>query len=321
VFSASRLAQAIRSAGYSDATAVAVGTTVASGDQLFAAQGSFDSESVAYAASVAKQFTAACAALLERDGDLDCDATIAPWLPELPSWSERVRVRHLIHHTAGLPDVWPRMKETQRTPQWTSPAFLAALAATPELDHAPGSVYAYSNVGYICLATIIERISASTLDSFARARIFKPLGMTRSTFWTGPSPTPPTAVAPAAEPTQPAPLSAGDGGLWTSVSELLRWNEAVMSDALGITARTHTPGSLDDGTRLDYAWGVRVSHASGQTVQSHGGEYGNATAKLIRLPNGVASLAALAADNSVERMITLGDIVQSWLIQESVIAP
>lgn len=321
MFSASRLAQAIRSAGYSDATPVAVGTSVASGDLLFAAQASFDSESVAYAASVAKQFTAACAALLERDGELDCDATIAPWLPELPSWSERVRVRHLIHHTAGLPDVWLRMNETQGTRRWTSQAFLAALAATPELDHAPGTVYAYSNVGYICLATIIERISASTLDSFARARIFKPLGMTRSTFWTGPSPTPPTAVAPAAEPTQPAPLSAGDGGLWTSVSDLLRWNEAVMSDALGITARTHTPGSLDDGTQLAYAWGVHVSQVSGQTVQSHGGEYGNATAKLIRLPNRDASLAALAADNSVERMSALGDFVQSWLIQESVIPP
>lgn len=321
MFSASRLAQAIRSAGYSDATPAAVGTSVASGDLLFAAQASFDSESVAYAASVAKQFTAACAALLERDGELDCDATIAPWLPELPSWSERVRVRHLIHHTAGLPDVWLRMNETQGTRRWTSQAFLAALAATPELDHAPGTVYAYSNVGYICLATIIERISASTLDSFARARIFKPLGMTRSTFWTGPSPTPPTAVAPAAEPTQPAPLSAGDGGLWTSVSDLLRWNEAVMSDALGITARTHTPGSLDDGTQLAYAWGVHVSQVSGQTVQSHGGEYGNATAKLIRLPNRDASLAALAADNSVERMSALGDFVQSWLIQESVIPP
>jgi hypothetical protein len=94
-----------------------------------------------------------------------------------------------------------------------------------------------------------------------------------------------------------------------------------MSDALGITARTHTPGSLDDGTQLDYAWGVHVSQVSGQTVQSHGGEYGNATAKLIRLPNRDAGLAALAADNSVERMSALGDFVQSWLIQESVIAP
>lgn len=321
MFSASRLAQAIRTAGYSNATAVAVGTSVASGDRFFAAQGSFDSESVAYAASVAKQFTAACAALLERDGDLDYDGTIAAWLPELPSWSERVRMRHLIHHTAGLPDLWQRMNGTQRKPQWTSPAFLAALAATPELDHAPGSVYAYSNVGYICLAAIIERISASTLDGFARARIFEPLGMDRSTFWTGPSPTPPMAVAPASEPTQPAPLSVGDGGLWTSVTDLLQWNEAIMSDALGITARTHTPGSLDDGTRLDYAWGVRVSHLAGETVQSHGGEYGNATAKLIRLPDSMTSLAALAADNSVERMITLGDVVQRSLLQESGIGP
>jgi CubicO group peptidase (beta-lactamase class C family) len=293
---------------------MAVAASVPGGRQFFA-QGSLDSETVAYGASLAKQFTGACAALLERDGHLDCDGTIAAWLPELPEWSERVRVRHLIHHTAGLPDVWVRMNETQRAPQWTSPAFLAALAAAPDLEYTPGSAYAYSNVGYICLATIIERASRSTLDEFARSRIFQPLGMDSSVFWSGPSPTPPNAVLPVSESTQPDPLSVGDGGLWTSVSDLLRWNEAILSDALGISARIHTPGRLDDGTPLDYAWGIRVFQASGQTIHSHGGSYGPATAKLIRLPDSGASLAALAADKNVQRMIRLGEIVQSLLIQ------
>jgi CubicO group peptidase (beta-lactamase class C family) len=207
------------------------------------------------------------------------------------------------------------MTETHRAPQWTSSAFLAALAATPELEHAPGSAYAYSNAGYICLATIIERASRSMLDQFAHARIFQPLGMDRSVFWAGPSPTPPRAVLPIAESPQPSPLSVGDGGLWTSVSDLLRWNDAILSDALGITARIHTPGTLDDGTPLDYAWGIRVFQTSGQTVHSHGGDYGQATAKLIRLPDSGASFAALAVDKSVQRMIELGDIVQNLLLQ------
>jgi hypothetical protein len=64
----------------------------------------------------------------------------------------------------------------------------------------------------------------------------------------------------------PAPVSVGDGGLWTSVNDLLRWNTAVFADALGTAERTHTAGSLDDGTPLDYAWGVRVFRSGGELV-------------------------------------------------------
>jgi hypothetical protein len=120
-----------------------------------------------------------------------------------------------------------------------------------------------------------------------------------------------------ADPTRPAALSAGDGGLWTTVDDLLRWNAALLDDTLGITSKLHTTGSLDGGTPLDYAWGVRVFDASGQTVQSHGGKYANTTAKLIRLPDSSTHFAVLAADSSVERMVALSDRLQDALIQQA----
>jgi CubicO group peptidase (beta-lactamase class C family) len=175
---------------------------------------------------------------------------------------------------------------------WTSPGVLAALAAAQAFDRQPGTAYGYSNVGYICLAAVVERFAASPFPDSVRDRIFEPLGMRASIFWPGPAPAPPrAATVPAVA--SPHPLSVGDGGLRTTVSDLRRWNEAIHSDALGITVRMHTPGTLDDGTALDYAWGVRVFHAAGQQLQSHGGDYGNATAKLVRLPGSSASLAVL----------------------------
>ena len=211
--------------------------------------------------------------------------------------------------------MWSQMRKRGGS-DLTSHSVLAALADTPRLASDPGSAYAYSNVGYICLAAIVERIAGSPFSGFARAHIFEPLEMKRSIFWTGPSAAPPTAaVVP--EPASPAPLSAGDGGLWTTVSDLLRWNAAILDDALGITSKIHTAGSLDDGTPLDYAWGVRVFRASGRIVHSHGGDYGSATAKLIRLPASQASLAVLAADGSVERIIALGDALQAILIRQT----
>jgi len=246
----------VRDAGYAPETPLAGGISNVRGGHTFYAQGSFDHESVAYGASVGKQFTGACAAMLARDRILDVDSPIGEWLPELPAWSMRVRVRHLIHHTAGLPDVWPHMQQLRES-SWTSTGVLAALAETPDLDCEPGSSYAYSNVGYICLAFIIERINGVPFTEFVRTRIFEALGMPRTTLWSGPAPSPPAARLPP-DPDQPAALSLGDGGIWTTVSDLLRWNDALLADELGVSARMHTPGALDDGTSLDYAWGVRV---------------------------------------------------------------
>jgi CubicO group peptidase (beta-lactamase class C family) len=319
MITASSVAEMVRAAGYAVETPLAIG--LSTGDErVVVAQGvgrdgaAFGVESVAYAASLAKQITGACAALLERRGLLDPDAPIAEWMPELPPWRERVRVRHLIHHTAGMPDVWPQMQSAGES-DWTSEGVIAALADTPHLASEPGAAYAYTSVGYIVLAAIVERIAGSPFPAFARSQIFDPLEMTSSVFWTGPAAAPPTGAV--ADPTRPAALSAGDGGLWTTVSDLLRWNAALLSDTLDISSRLHTTGSLDDGTPLDYAWGVRVFHASGHIVQSHGGSYGNSTAKLIRLPDSSAHFAVLAADGNVERMVAFADRLLDALIQQT----
>lgn len=311
----------VRDAGYPADTPLAVGVSSGGEGTLAFAQGSgrdgtaFGAESVAYAASLAKQVTGACAALLERRGVLDPNAPIAEWLEELPPWRERVRVRHLVHHTSGLPDVWPQMRRSGES-NWTSGGVLAALADTPRLETEPGSAYAYTSVGYVVLAAIIERIAGSPFSELTRTRVFEPLGLRSSIFWTGPAPAPP-AAAVCPDPAGPAALSTGDGGLWTTVSDLLRWNDAMLADSLGIASRMHTSGRLDDGTPLDYAWGVRVFRAAGQTVQSHGGSYGDATAKLVRLPDLRASFAVLAADSSVERMVKLGNHLQAGLIEQA----
>jgi CubicO group peptidase (beta-lactamase class C family) len=196
---------------------------------------------------------------------------IAEWLPGLPPWAGTIRVRHLIHHTAGLPTtdaVWERMTSSGES-DWTSDCAIAALSKMDELEQQPGDAYAYSNVGYICLAGIIERSSGNDLNTFAQEYLFEPLSMRATTLWSGPAPSPPHAVL--SQPLRsPAPLSVGDGGLWTSVSDLLRWNETLLEDTLGVADTLHTTGALDDGTPLDYAWGVRVFRAGANRVQSHG---------------------------------------------------
>jgi CubicO group peptidase (beta-lactamase class C family) len=315
----------VAAAGYDPATPVAVGvsspsTTILVAQREDARSRGFDCDSVGYAGSLAKQITGACAAVLAQGGALDVEAPITDWLPELPSWATGIRVRHLIHHTGGLPTthaLWDRMTSVGQA-DWTSDGVIAALATMEAPQQQPGETYAYSNAGYICLARIVERLSGDHLGAFARTHLFEPLKMHATTLWSGPAPSPPTAV-PAQPWPSPAPLSVGDGGLWSSVRDLLRWNEALLADALGFAERLHATGALDDGTPLDYAWGVRVFRVGRSRVQSHGGQWEGTTAKLVRLPDLGAGFAVLAHDGSVERMTTLSASLQDALLSGTAI--
>ena len=101
------------------------------------------------------------------------------------------------------------------------------------------------------------------------------------------------------------------------MSDLLRWNDALLGDTLGVADTLHTTGALDDGTQLDYAWGVRVFRVGSDRVQSHGGSWEDATSKLLRLPDLGVSFAALAEDGSVERMTALSTSLLDELLSGS----
>lgn len=59
----------------------------------------------------------------------------------------------------------------------------------------------------------------------------------------------------------PLPLSLGDGGVWSSTDDIQRWNDALLPEGAlddRVKALIGTPGRLDDGQPIDYAWGFRV---------------------------------------------------------------
>ena len=84
-------------------------------------------------------------------------------------------------------------------------------------------------------------------------------------------------------------------------------NRALHTDELGISALLHTTGSLDDGTALEYGWGVAVRKHNGYTILSHGGAWPTLTSKLIRVPATGRSIAVIAVADGIERMVTLTD--------------
>jgi len=173
----------------------------------------------------------------------------------------------------------------------------------------------YCNAGYICLGRVIECASGMSLPEFAQSRIFGPLGMTSTTFWGGPEPFPPNAAPVRPDDEGYWPLTLGDGGMWTTVPDLLRWNAALLADRLGVTTMIHTPGSLDDGTPLTYGWGGGLRTHAGQPAHNHGGGWWGLSARLERLPLAGRSVAVVALDDDGDRLTAITDRLLDMALQ------
>ena len=251
-------------------------------------RGPVTSSTVMYAASLAKQVIGLL--LLSQhveSGDVDPEQALSHYVDGLPAWADDVRVRHLVHHTAGLPPVQDLSLTSGNQ------GVLRSLADSPGPTTRPGATYAYSNVGYVCLAEVLTRVSGQPLESLARTSLFGPLGMDATTL---------ARSGPIRTGHAQPPATIGDGGLWTTAEDLLRWNDAMNSERFGraVHARCETPGTLDDGTPLDYAWGVRVIEHRGRRTLSHGGSWPTWSAKAVRQPDQQTSVAILSASDDAD---------------------
>lgn len=263
------------------------------------------------AGSVAKQFTAAAVVLLAVEGLLSLDDDVRRWIPEVPDYGTPVTIRHLMNHTSGLRDWgsvaaiegWGRSDRTHDHRH-----VLEILARQSALNYVPGEAYSYTNSGYNLLAILVERVTGESFASFSRKRIFEPLGLT-STQWRDdyrrvvPGRSSAYAIR-GGEVVIDRPIEDvhGNGGLLTTVEDLLRWDEALRTGALGgprFVEEMHRPGVLNDGRTIDYASGLQVGSYRGVPRVSHTGSTSGYRAFLARFPEQGLVLALLCNVGSV----------------------
>ena len=257
------------------------------------------------AGSVSKQFTAAAVLLLAREGKLSIDDPVRKYVPELPDYGVPLTIRHMLTHTSGLRDWgevegiagWPR---TTRT--YTHGHVLDIVSRQKALNFTPGTAWSYSNTGYNLAAIIVSRVSGQPFADFSRERIFRPLGMTR-TSWRDDF----TRVvkhraiayesqADGYHQNMPFENVHGNGGLLTTVGDLLRWNENFVSPKVGdaaFLAEEQAPGHFTDGRAHDYAFGLYVRPYRGVREVSHSGSTAGYRAFLTRYPDQHVSVAVL----------------------------
>jgi CubicO group peptidase (beta-lactamase class C family) len=263
-------------------------------------------ETIFEAGSVSKQFTATAVVLLALDGKLSLDDPIRKYLPELPEVDQPITIRHMLHHISGLRDWgvvaaaagWPRGSRAH-----TQAHVLDIMSRQHALNYPVGSEYLYSNSNYNLSAIIVERVSGMPFSEFTRKRIFEPLGMTRTSWrddYTRVVKGRSTAYSSSGTGPwrldMPFENAHGNGGLLTTVDDLLKWNQNFVTSAVGGAALVNElqqRGRLTGGRDISYALGLVVDEYRGVPEVSHTGATGGYRAFLARYPQQKLSVALL----------------------------
>jgi CubicO group peptidase (beta-lactamase class C family) len=246
-------------------------------------------------ASLTKQFTATAIMLLKEAGRLRYDDPITTFLPELPAAARGITIRMLLTHTSGLwayEDFVPDSQTTQ-----VHDADVPALIARAESTYfPPGSAYRYSNTGYSLLALIVERASGQRFAQFLHDRIFAPLGMNGTVAYENGISTVAnraygyTITDRHARRTDQSSTSAvlGDGGIYTSLEDLAKWDAALDAHALvaeGDQREAWTSALTTRGARVGYGFGWFVDSASDGPRLRHHGETMGFTNAILKIPS------------------------------------
>jgi CubicO group peptidase (beta-lactamase class C family) len=260
-------------------------------------------------ASMSKQFTAAALFFLVEQGKVRLTDSVRRFVPELPAYADAITIQDLLHHTSGLRDMHPLLEISGRQNETLDAAAnLKMLAAQSALNFPPGTDYEYSNADYQLLGLIIERVSGGSLAAFAEAHIFRPAGMTHSEFQGGARPPGEHATGYTSDGKRfrqagPPPLGAGDGGLYTTVEDLLLWDQKFYdTTAAGrrFVEFMEKRSRIRSGERIDYASGLTVRWYRGLKTVGHNGVLPGYQSDLTRYPSQHLTVVCLCNRGDVD---------------------
>jgi CubicO group peptidase (beta-lactamase class C family) len=244
--------------------------------------------------SISKSFTAACVLRLVDDERLSLDDPLTSFTDLGPSAWREITLHMLLTHTSGL----AHWKDTGVDLHQPLPReeLIARFAATP-LKFEPGNGWAYSSLGYVLLAHVVETVTGEPYPSVLEREALSPLGLRQT-----------HAEKPAAGVTaahgscggEPVPsfdlkVNVGTGDIWSTTGDLVRWPGALASLAPSAFSRQAAVADEEDGlTDVGYGW--FTASLDGERIIFHPGDNAGFVSLLVWAPDRGLVLAMLAAD-------------------------
>lgn len=254
-------------------------------------------ETVFQSGSIGKQFTAFAVMLLVEEGKIKLDEKISAYVGEVPeSWSS-ITVRHLLTHTSGMADYdWDFRKD------YTEDEMLE-MAKKLRTEFKPGERWRYSNLGYLVLGVMVGKVSGQFYGDLLQERVFRPLGMKTAHVISESD-----IVANRAAGyryvdgvlknqawVSPTANSTGDGALYLTPDDLIKW-DAALRDRKLLSSKSFdemwTPVKLNNGRTYHYGFGWVLKKVNGRRLIEHGGSWQGFQSFISRYPdNGLTVIA------------------------------
>ncbi|MEJ7848774.1 MAG: serine hydrolase domain-containing protein [Pyrinomonadaceae bacterium] len=273
-------------------------------------------ETVFEIGSVSKQMTAAGIMLLVEDGKVNLDEKISKYLPNTPEAWKNVSVRNLLTHTSGIKN-YSSLDGFELSNRLKVDGFIKLLSPHP-LEFEPGERNIYSNSGFNLLAFIIESASGKSYIDFMKTRIFKPLGMAKTT---DRDPDFIIINRAAGYEWRVDKLTGRDGSLTdlrgagsivSTISDMAKWEAALRNDTLLKKASKNEMWKqfvFNDGKPSPYGFGWRISDVRGHKLVAHSGQTAGFGASISRF---------IDDDLSVIALTNLGETGMGTLVATSV---
>ena len=165
--------------------------------------------------------TTTAAMMLEEEGKLDIDRTVASYLPQYDVPDKRgITLRMLLTHASGIKSNFPLWKDAKGREQ-----YFAGMVTFP-LVRAPGSAVEYTDWNMVLMQFVIEKVTGQTLDQFLQARVFGPLGLRDTQY------NPAESLKPRIAPTETEEFRGGQ--VWGVVHDETAWALGGVSGNAGL---------------------------------------------------------------------------------------
>ena len=252
--------------------------------------------------SMNKQFVAAAVLDLAEEGRLNLDDAVTGHLPDFTHLPSGLTIRHLLSHTSGMRDMFvqPELRDLLGKDGTTFAEFLAVARHAPA-DFAPGSRWSYSNINYLMLGVVVERITGKPLETVLSKRLFEPLALHSMRL----CPDQPGQVTGEARghisranglvPHPPENVALFHGYCGSAV-DMARWTRALASGKVvsleSYRQMTERP-RLTDGRLADYGFAMAVVSPDGVQRYGHGGYGGGFSGQAAYYPEAELTVVVL----------------------------
>jgi CubicO group peptidase (beta-lactamase class C family) len=291
--------------------------------------------SVFYLGSMSKQFTAMCIMILKSRGLLQYDDNVKKYIAEFPF--QNITIRHLLTHSSGINDyINLDSAQWQKYPKAMDKDISNILKERFDtLKFQPGSSFLYSNSNYAILVQIIEIISGMTYSQFISKNVFQPLKMQQSFIKTDKNVSKKAVVGYIKNDSTkmyelPDTLNSlfgsptfkiiGGGGVFSSVGDLYKWDQALYTEKLvpnAILKEAFTPYTFVNGTKSKYGFGWNIYYRdNGDTVMRHAGQfigYLSLITRNVTRKEAIILLTNFTGEGDINNLVSLMTQIESIL--------